>query len=108
MTFDLANLEPATATGILFLGVSDTSWSGLPLPFGMSAFGYTGCSVNVSWDVNLLLSVTPGGTASWTANLPSTVQFFGLELLAQGVSVDFAANPGGLVFSNGAGAMIGK
>lgn len=107
LTFDLAKLQPVTGQGFLVLGGSDVTWAGLPLPLDATAFGITGCFVNVSWDVTLPVAVNPFGTASVTFTVPTTPSFFGLELMAQGVSIDIGVNRLGLVLSNGAGAMLG-
>ena len=39
-----------SATFLLVFGISNTTWSGQSLPFDVSALGFPGCSLNVSYD----------------------------------------------------------
>jgi hypothetical protein len=102
----VANLPP-NALAVVVLGLSDTSWSGLPLPASLAPLGAAGCSVLASPDV-LLPATNFNGTAYMTIVLPpqvvpsSTPAFF-----VQSFAIDPAANTLGLVLSNAGSVAIG-
>jgi hypothetical protein len=102
----VANLLPA-ALPVIVLGISSTTWLGVPLPFDLAPLGAAGCTVLASADV-LLPATNFNGTAYTTialpANLvPSTLPAFHVQSFA----TDFAANPLGIVLSNAASVAIG-
>ena len=102
----VANLMP-NALSLVAIGLSNTSWSGLPLPLGLAPLGAAGCDVLASPDV-LLPATNFNGTAYMTIALPPTVvpsttpAFF-----VQALATDAAANALGLVLSNAAAVSIG-
>ncbi len=46
---DFDTVAPS-APFLLIFGISSTKWSGVPLPIDMTAFGFPGCFLNVSYD----------------------------------------------------------
>jgi len=102
----------AGAPTYLFLGLSNASWSGLPLPFDMSLFGTgAGCNVNASGELTIGgAAVLPGPLGDTTLNIavPNNPALNGAVLYNQWISIDTwggATLP--LVFSNGGKAEFG-
>lgn len=102
----VANLPPV-ALCVLVLGASNSSWGGLPLPLSLAPLGAAGCTAYTSPDT--LLPITDfNGTGFTLLPLPATLVPSTIPLFfAQAFATDFAANPLGLVFSNGAEAALG-
>ena len=95
-----SNNHAASTPGLWVLGLSDTNYLGLPLPFLLDgALGTASCYLNVSADVTLagLSSATAPSTLDFT--LTATPPFAGMRFFAQHVGLE--AVPGGLSFSNG-------
>jgi hypothetical protein len=88
------------APATFLLGASMDEWTGVPLPFPLP--NAPGCSVLVSVD-----STYSGGTAdgsgvlTYTFSVPSDPAIAGVENFLQALVADAAANPAGLVVSNG-------
>jgi hypothetical protein len=81
-----------------FLGISDTSWQGLPLPLDLALFGAPGCKLLTGMDVSLPTQVTDVvGEAAVSIPLPATPGLAGLVIHAQWGSID----PFALATSNG-------
>ena len=102
----VANLLP-TAPAFIVLGVSNTFWQGLPLPVNLAVVGAPGCFVLTSSDI-FLLATNFSGTAYMNIALPpgitpsTTPAFF-----VQSFTLDFAANPLGIVLSNAGAVTVG-
>ena len=93
---------PATFA-IMVSGLSDTTWSGSPLPIALA--GAPGCDVYAAPEV-LQLFVTSGtGTASAPFSIPATPANIGLSLYHQWAVLD-AANALGIVVSDAGRATI--
>jgi hypothetical protein len=60
---------PSSSSPIIFYGFTDTSWSGVPLPFDLSVLGSPGCFVYQSLDFAILGPVAPGNIAGHTIDL---------------------------------------
>lgn len=73
----LAN-APANGIAVLVIGLSSTSWSGIPLPLPLASIGYLGCDLLVSLDLTQAAITSPVGAASITFNLsaPSPTSIF--------------------------------
>ncbi|MFN8825907.1 MAG: hypothetical protein ACK501_13120 [Planctomycetota bacterium] len=100
----LYNLPPDHST-LMCLGLSNTSWGGVPLPFALDALGAPGCSLLVSADV-LVPVFNWAGYATWTWVVPSVPALAGLAFHNQAAAIDHA-NVLGLVFTNGGHGVIG-
>jgi hypothetical protein len=96
------------SSGSLFLGFSNTSYNGVPLPFDLSLFGVLGCHLYTSIDVNLpfLLNGSGGGTVPFTfGNDPSLI---GVHVYSQVAFVDVGnGRPLPLTLTNGLDCRIG-
>jgi hypothetical protein len=89
-----------TTAGVLILGISNTSYLGIPLPLLLDPLlGTAGCYANVSLDVTALAltSATSPATLSFAFGLPPS--FSGYRFYAQHACFEPVA--GGLSWSNG-------
>lgn len=100
----VANVPPS-AVSLLVIGASNTTWNGLPLPIDLGAFGAPGCNLYVSGDV-FLPATNYNGTVYVALPLARTLRP-STRFFVQGLAVDLAANPLGVVFSNAAAATVG-
>ena len=86
---------PPNASSILALGLSTTTWQGLPLPLPLSPFGFTACSLYPSVDLALPLLTDSTGYARMQIAEP--LGTFQLTLNGQAIVLGSGATaPGGL------------
>lgn len=79
--------SPAAAVGVLAFGLSNTAWSGAPLPLDLGVVGAPTCSLLVSLDVSLPMLLSNGeGSVTWT--LPNVPAAVGASFYTQGVVLD--------------------
>lgn len=94
LDLNLSQVPPALPA-LLFLGISNTTWSGVPLPLDLGLVGMPGCDLLVSVEASIAAITTavgPGqGAASATLSIPNNGALVGLSLYAQW----FVANPPG-------------
>ena len=86
--------------GTLALGVSNTTWSGLNLPFDLGAIGATNNNLYVSLDVQLGFTTVLSGRnyeSKFKTAIPNGPTFSGITFYAQGWYLDQNANNAGLV-----------
>jgi hypothetical protein len=102
----LTNLLPAAPAAILAIGTSRTSWQFGSLPASLAQFGMPGCVAYASAELFVVLPAS-GGAATWTWQVPAAPRLFGLSFYQQGLSLDPAANPAGIVASNAATGTLG-
>ena len=102
----LVNLLPSAPIAGMVVGFDRTHGSLGPLPASLTPFGLTGCSAFVSLDILLPLPAS-GGSATFDLVIPGAPGFFGNVYYLQGLSLDPASNPAGLVTSNAASLVIG-
>ena len=101
-TLQATNL-PWTGPVFLFLGLSDTSYSGTPLPFDITGLGAPNCSALCSGDqLHIMSSVL--GSGAWSFVVPPVP---GATFFNQAFPFDPSANPLGLTTSNGGRGVIG-
>jgi len=100
----VANVPP-TAVTLLVIGGSNTVWNGVALPLVLTGFGAPGCSLYVSGDV-FLPATNYNGTVFVNLPIARTLPP-GIRFFVQGLAVDLAANPLGVVFANAGAATIG-
>jgi len=94
---------PWTGPALMLVGLSDTSYSGTPLPADLSMLNAPGCFLRTSIDdVQPVQNVL--GTALWSFVIPPMP---GATFFLQAVPFDPAANPLNLTFSNGGRAVVG-
>jgi hypothetical protein len=99
MAFDASALRTGQPLVGLAVGLSDQVWSGGPLPFALDALGMTGCALQTSVELLLLVPVTAAGTAQWNVALPANAQLLSVRLFGQVLAADPGANAAGLVVS---------
>ena len=103
-TFTLqANNLPWTGATFLFLGLSNTAYSGTPLPFNLATMGAPNCSVLCSGDQLQVMS-TVLGSGAWSWQVPPLP---GLTFYNQAFALDPTTNSLGLVTSNAGTGIIG-
>lgn len=61
---------PANALAICSIGLGNTSWNGLPLPFSLANAGFPGCLLEVSADVVLFGLTDAAGGAAFSLTIP--------------------------------------
>ncbi|MBK9387620.1 MAG: serine hydrolase [Planctomycetes bacterium] len=98
---------PRSTPVVLHLGVSTTSWSGIPLPFHLSALGATGCYLRTDVVVSATLSSGILGSTSFGIDIPIDPLLIGNQVVAQALAFDPAANRLGLTTTNGLVVGIG-
>ncbi len=97
------------APAILLLGVSKTSWSGIPLPFDLGPLGAPGNLIRCSGEAfaaSVAAGSGPGkGKADFVVpSIPSAAK--GLHLYSQWMVLDKGANTLGIVMSNARDALV--
>ena len=98
----VANL-PWNAPTFLLFGLSNTTSSGLPLPFDLGIAGAPGCTLLASIDdIQAMTNVL--GTAAWSLPVPTLP---GAQFYVQAVAFEPAANALGVVLSNGGHGTLG-
>ena len=103
-TFNLqVNNLPFTGPAFLFLGLSDQSYFGYPLPLSLASIGAPTCSLLCSGDQLQVVSNVLG-SAVWSFTVPP---FPGATFFNQAIALDPSANALGLTTSNGGRGIIG-
>ncbi|MCB9883439.1 MAG: hypothetical protein H6832_01415 [Planctomycetes bacterium] len=97
------NLPPATAS-VGILGLSNTTFGVLPLPFPLKPIGGGDCVLRVSLDVMQVTVASGRGSGNGSAQiawiLPNDANLRGIKLYFQQMTVDAKANTFGFSFSN--------
>lgn len=94
---------PWSAPTFLLFGLSNTTSSGLPLPFDLGIAGAPGCTLLTSID-NILPLNNVLGSAAWTIDLPYLP---GASFYLQAVPFEPTANALGVALSNGGHGLLG-
>jgi hypothetical protein len=104
----LSNLgTDPTHVPLRMLGVSNTTWGGVPLPFDLGVVGMPGCTLYTDpMDIEVLGN--NGGVADWSLAIPATPALAGAEFFAQGFVLVAGWNPFGMVASNACRLQIGS
>jgi hypothetical protein len=97
------NNLPFTGPVFLFLGLSDQSYFGYPLPLSLASIGAPNCSLLCSGDQLQVVSNVLG-SAVWSFTVPP---FPGGTFFNQAIALDASANALGLTTSNGGRGIIG-
>jgi hypothetical protein len=104
-TVEIRNLPPQTVLGLL--GLSRTSWAGLPLPLDLRLIGMPGCTLYS--DVQAAWPLSPvSGVATWAVAIPADFGLVGRSFMQQALVLDPNANPFGATVSNSSLATIGS
>jgi hypothetical protein len=92
--------KPAS-TGVLFLGLSRTSYQGSPLPRGLGFLGAPGCTQLQDLAVAAPIGIAPNGFGGLPVQIPIDPSLRGLRVYSQVMVNDPGANAAGFVVSNG-------
>jgi len=90
-------------TGALILGLSNTRWSGVALPWDLAVIGAPKNNLYVSLDMQFPFSATGSGSSfnsSFKAPIPGGATYGGVTFHAQAWYADSGANAAGLVATN--------
>lgn len=109
VTFTVTGTDPlADWPGLLFVGESDTTWNGAPLPQDLAFAGAPGCSLLVAPLLTFAQSSSFGSSAQ-TITVPNQPAFLGARFFAQHFAYDPAAtNPAHAVGTNAGRLRIGN
>lgn len=100
----LYNLPPDHST-LSWIGLSNTSWAGNPLPLDLAPIGAPGCTLLAAPDVAQPV-FNWGGYATWTWLVPAQPTLAGLHFYNQAAAIDHS-NALGLVFTNAGDGRLG-
>lgn len=106
----VSNIANAFAgTSWVALGWSDEIAGATPLPTPLDPFGFTGCTLWHSADIELAAGCTPTSwsTAQFSLFIPANLLLRGLSVFLQAYTLAPGYNPIGLVTSNGVELVIG-
>lgn len=106
-SIQVANLKSPSA-GLLLFGDSDKKWNGVSLPLNVSPLGMPGCSLLVSWDIEVVFLLRTGSTLTWNVSIPVNPALCGRSFYVQAWVLDTKANPLGVATSNGGKGTIGS
>ncbi len=108
-TTNKPTLSDATAGSLatLFVGVSNTKWLGLSLPWDVTSIGAAGCSLLSSGEIMLQSRVGSTGGVGYSIDLPDDTGLIGITVFHQFVVFDSGANALGVALSGAARVKIG-
>jgi hypothetical protein len=92
---------------LAWLGFDNTSWNGQPLPLSLASAGFPGCQALLAPAIAYVLT-NIGGTATWSLAIPFLPAMAGADFYLQGGVVVLGFNPGGVVFTSGLHATVGR
>lgn len=96
---------PGVTFAVIVQGLSDTAWTGGPLPLTLPTT--QSCDLLVSPDATSALITDSAGATSFNVPVPNAASLGGLEIFYQWVVLDGPANAIGLITSNGGRARLG-
>lgn len=102
-----SGLRSDQPSAVLLVGFSNSTWTGIPLPFDLTPLGLNGCSLRVSIDLLVPAPVTGSGDASWPLAVPDNRFLLGTHVFAQALALDPGLNPAGLALSAGLDLTLG-
>ncbi|MEZ5964673.1 MAG: S8 family serine peptidase [Planctomycetota bacterium] len=105
-TVNLTYARPSTSA-FMFLGVSNSSWLGIGLPFNLTGLGAPNCFLRVSGEVVASVPVGATGTGGFTLALPNATNLIGAAVFSQFLVLDPPINTLDLVASNSLRIVIG-
>lgn len=98
---------PANAISGLDLGLSRTSFAGLPLPLDLAPWQMPGCFLYQDRAVTYGLATNGSGVATFSLLIPNNRFLVGNTFYQQGFAQDLNGTPLGIILSNALGATIG-
>lgn len=96
------------ANAIFIVGISSSTWNGLPLPFDLSPLGAKGCSLLAAPNLLAPAVTDAAGSAKITLNLPNDPTLVDRIFYNQFYVFDGQANALGLAWTNGGTGKVGK
>ena len=100
-TAEISNLPSSALLTAVAIGLSDTSWSGIPLPLDLAIVGAPTCSLYNDMAVGAgFLASLQSINATYAYQVPNLVNLAGLSLFQQAWSLAPAENAFGIVTSN--------
>jgi hypothetical protein len=101
------SLNVAAAPAFAWIGLSNTSWRGTPLPFTLGGIGAPACSVGVAPDAVFYVGRIEG-TMVWYWSVCNCPAVAGLDTYVQALMLVPQANPAGIVLTSGLRMRIGQ
>lgn len=103
------NLDSGSASSfaLLTIGLSDTVYNALSLPYDLSTLGAPGCFLRTSVGATLFASTDASGDATATLPIPNTGALIGINFYDQWFVYTAGANTLGFLTSNGGVGQIG-
>lgn len=98
---------PAGAVAFQTLGVSNSTWNGLPLPIDLTPLQMPGCWLHHDAVLLFLPCTLAGGTATHALMVPSQPSLAGFEVYLQGCVFAPGSNPVGLLTSSALAVTLG-
>lgn len=98
----------ASSSAVLFLGFSNVSWSGVPLPLDLAWLGAPSCAVLTSVDNVQTVRLDATGAGSHSYALPNSIYLLGLRFYNQALVADPGVNLFGFVATNGGAGLVGN
>lgn len=102
-----AGLRVGQPGAFLIVGLSNTTWNGIPLPFDLTPFGFTNCPLQVSVDLVVAAAINGSGTATWPLPLPDNRGLLGARIYAQALAPEPGLNRAGFAVSAGLELTLG-
>jgi hypothetical protein len=93
---------------LLLLGLSNTNWNGIPLPFDLGPVGAPGCSLLASGNDLQFMSTNAAGAGSFTYDIPNEIYVLGAKFYNQCLVADPGTNGLGYVTTNGCVGVLGN
>jgi hypothetical protein len=106
-TLRVSGLSAAVLATVGAVGFDASSWNGIPLPADLTAAGMNGCALLLAPVLTTVLAGT-ATTAMLPIALPNSPAIVGQALFAQGFPLLAAANPAGILATNGIEAIVGN
>lgn len=92
---------PANALGVFYVGASREQILGTPLPFALDVFAMFGCTLHTSGEVVYGFGASAAGIGTLGFPVPNNRALSAMFLYTQAAVRDVAANPAGVIWSNG-------
>ncbi len=108
-TTRLTGLSSSFGAGVGFVGFSDQSINGIPLPFDLAPIGIPGCNAYHSADIDMPIGLPTGNplTTSWNLSIPNDTVFLSVEIYLQALALEGFGYTRFATLSNGIAARIG-
>jgi len=103
---DVVDLDAKAAGAVGILGLSDTWFGPIRLPWVLDILGMPGCVLAASPDLMTGLAVSQR-SARWTTTLPQARALLGKQFFQQALVLEAGSNRAGMITSHGGRATIG-